>query len=267
MRMLINSVSMRGVVVIGEGEFEYGGMLYTGVHEPLVNRDVWERCQEVLDGRQEKKNRKVKHDFSFSSLVKCGHCGCSLVGELKKERYVYYHCTGYRGKCPEPYTREEVLVNHFSGQFRNMIFPAAVLDWLQEELAASDIAEQGLRAEDLRRCQSELDRLARRLNVLYDDRLDGRIDAAIYDEKAEEIRKEQERIRTKVREARLAGSGCASEVVNLRSLASQLPELFESQCPSEQRRLLRLVLGEAVWQNQTLRAQLREPFGSCPTSM
>ncbi|MGC9950217.1 MAG: hypothetical protein ABSF64_27955, partial [Bryobacteraceae bacterium] len=28
----------------------------------------------------------------------CGHCGCSLVGEIKKKRYVYYHCTGYRGK-------------------------------------------------------------------------------------------------------------------------------------------------------------------------
>ena len=105
----------------------------------------------------------VKHDFAFSSLVKCGHCGCSLVGELKKGRYVYYHCTGYRGKCPEPYTREEALVNHFSGQLRNLVLPAVVLDWLQEELVGSDTAEKALRAEDLRRYQSELDRLGRRL--------------------------------------------------------------------------------------------------------
>jgi hypothetical protein len=35
----------------------------------------------------------------------CGHCGCALVAEKKKGRYVYYHCTG---KCFEPYTREEV---------------------------------------------------------------------------------------------------------------------------------------------------------------
>jgi hypothetical protein len=31
------------------------------------------------------------------------------VGEIKKSRYVYYHCTGYKGKCPDPYVREEVL--------------------------------------------------------------------------------------------------------------------------------------------------------------
>ncbi len=43
-----------------------------------------------------------------------GHCGCMLVGELKKGQYVYYHCTGNRGKCPEPYTRQEVLASGFA---------------------------------------------------------------------------------------------------------------------------------------------------------
>lgn len=60
-------------------------------------------------GRHEKKRRNVKHDFASSGLIQCGHCGCSMVGEIKKTRYVYYRCTGYRGKCGEPYTREEKL--------------------------------------------------------------------------------------------------------------------------------------------------------------
>jgi len=33
--------------------------------------------------------------------VHCGRCGCALVGEKKKGKYVYYHCTGNKGKCPE----------------------------------------------------------------------------------------------------------------------------------------------------------------------
>ena len=81
----------------------------TGTHEPLVTRESWQRVQELLDARAESKTRKVKHDFAFTGLVQCGHCGCFLVGELKKGQYVYYHCTGNRGKCPEPYTRQEVL--------------------------------------------------------------------------------------------------------------------------------------------------------------
>src|SRR5205807_4828774 len=100
------------------GQVEYGGKTYDGIHEPLVSRVVWERCQEILDGRHEGKHRRVKHDFALSGLLRCGHCGCSMVGELKKGRYVYYHCTGYRGKCPERYTREEVLTDIFAESLR-----------------------------------------------------------------------------------------------------------------------------------------------------
>ena len=71
--------------------------------------------QAILDRRFAKRHRKSIHNFAFSQLITCGHCGCSLVGEIKKGHYVYYHCTGYREKCPEPYTREEVLEERFAG--------------------------------------------------------------------------------------------------------------------------------------------------------
>jgi predicted metal-binding protein len=45
------------------------------------------------------------------AYITCGHCGGAMVGEIKKRRYIYYHCTGFKGKCPGPYTREEVLAD------------------------------------------------------------------------------------------------------------------------------------------------------------
>jgi hypothetical protein len=91
------------------GVFNWNGKTYSGVHVPLITKELWERLQAALDSRLANRHRKVKHDFAFSGLISCGHCGCSLVGEIKKGRYVYYHCTGYKGKCPEPYRREEVV--------------------------------------------------------------------------------------------------------------------------------------------------------------
>jgi hypothetical protein len=67
------------------------------------------RVQAILDGRGAKKTRKVKEQFAFSGPITCGHCGCAMVGEIKKGRYIYYHCTGFKGKCPEPCTRETCL--------------------------------------------------------------------------------------------------------------------------------------------------------------
>jgi hypothetical protein len=47
-------------------------------------------------------------------LIRCGWCDCALVAEIKKGRYIYYHCTGNRGKCPGPYARQELLEAHFA---------------------------------------------------------------------------------------------------------------------------------------------------------
>ena len=81
------------------GRFEWNGKLIQGRHEPLVSVELWERVQGVLDGRFAKKHRRMTHDFAFSGLIACAKCGCSVVGEIKKQRYVYYHCTGYADKC------------------------------------------------------------------------------------------------------------------------------------------------------------------------
>jgi len=68
------------------GDFDWDGTTYQGTHEPLVTRECWKRVQELLDSRAENKIRRVKHDFAYTGLVRCGHCGCVLVGELKKGR-------------------------------------------------------------------------------------------------------------------------------------------------------------------------------------
>jgi site-specific DNA recombinase len=65
------------------GEFDWKGHLYKGRHQPLITRELWERVQGVLDGRNAKKPKRGKRDFAFSGLISCGHCGCALVGELK----------------------------------------------------------------------------------------------------------------------------------------------------------------------------------------
>jgi site-specific DNA recombinase len=106
----------------------------------------------------------------------------------------------------------------------------------------------------------ELDRLQARLDVLYDDRLDGRIDVITYDKKAEEIRGNQQRVRTRITQCQPVGLAPATKAVDLMSLTSKAADRFERQCASEQRRLLRLVLQEAIWQNGELRMCFREPL-------
>ena len=67
------------------------------MYTPIATGKLWDRVQRVLRDRGTRKPRKVKHNFAFHDLIRCGHCGCAMIGEIKKGRYVYYHCTFYKG--------------------------------------------------------------------------------------------------------------------------------------------------------------------------
>ena len=240
------------------GVFEYGGKRYQGTHQPLVSRATWERCQEILDDRRETKHRSMKNEFAFSGLLRCGHCGCAIVGELKKGRYVYYHCTGYRGKCPEPYTREEVLTRVFTERLGDLRFGSEIVRWLQSQAIDHSRNAKDRSEQSLQRLHHDLDRLRNRLDTLYEDRLDGRIAGDTYDRKAAEVTLCRERVQKmlEVNRTELPSAGKA----DLRTAVTKLKELFILQSASHQRKLLRVLVREGYWQNQSLRVSFHSPF-------
>jgi site-specific DNA recombinase len=124
----------------------------------------------LLDARAANHTRKVKHDFAYTGLVHCGHCGCLLVGELKK-KYIYYHCTGNRRKCPERYTRDEVLSGEFANVLRELVIPPAVLEWLGDAVLDSDRTEQATRAASIKKLKNRYDQIEARIETMYLDRL------------------------------------------------------------------------------------------------
>ena len=149
--------------------------------------------QDVLDGRHAKKNRRVKHNFAFSGLITCGHCGCSIVGEIKKQRYIYYHCTGYKGRCDEPYVREEVIEQQFTDLLGRLKFDDEVLEWVREALDASHADERREHEEAIKRLRPNTSRLQNRIHAMYVDKLDGKVDGVFFERMSVEWRGEQDR--------------------------------------------------------------------------
>ena len=242
------------------GEFDWKGRAYQGVHEPIVPRELWERVQEVLDRRHANRHRRAKHNFAFSGLIRCGHCGCAVVGEIKKRRYVYYHCTGYKGKCPEPYVREEVLEQRFSELLGRLSFDAEVLDWVREALTESHEDERRAHDEAIERLQAEYARLQHRLDAMYVDKLDGRIDTASFDRMAAAWRSEQADCRRLNEQHEAANQSYMAEGVRLLELARNARRLFEKQEAREKRRLLDFLVSNCSWKDGQLTTEFRQPF-------
>jgi len=242
------------------GDFDWNGTTYTGTHEPLVSRDCWQRVQLLLDARAENRARKVKYDFPYSGLVNCGHCGCLLVGELKKGKYLYYHCTKNRGKCPEPYTRQEILSGEFANVLAELVIPRAILDWLGGAVLDSDRTEQAARAETIKKLQARNGQIEARIETMYMDKLDGRITQEFFDKQAGIWRKEQDSVLRKIQDIQKATPAPVDQAIDMLSLTSRASEMFLQQSAAEQRRLLQAVVEKATWKNGALQTALFEPF-------
>jgi len=86
------------------GKFEWSGVLYQGDHPAVIDRFVFDRVQGAFKARSN--GRFTKRQFTFSRLMTCGVCGSAITAEIKKNRYVYYHCTGYKKSHPVTYVPE-----------------------------------------------------------------------------------------------------------------------------------------------------------------
>ena len=243
------------------GEFEWKGHRYRGKHEPLVSQDLWNHVQGVLDGRHAKKcKRGSKHDFAFSGLISCGHCGCALVGEIKKGRYIYYHCSGFKGKCGEPYVREEVFEDRFAELLGRLSFGDEVVAWVSTALRESHVDEAMEHESAITRLHSEFERLQSRIHTMYIDKLDGRIDHGFFERMSEQWRAEQEAIQREITWHQAADQSYLEEGARLVDLAHNAQRLFAKQEAREKRRLLNFVLSNSVWKHGDLAVTFRQPF-------
>lgn len=240
------------------GDFDWDGTTYHGTHQALVTKVLWERVQELLDAKTHRK--RMTHDFAFSGIITCGHCGCQLVAEIKKAKYVYYHCTnGRHTNCPEPYTREEALTQELTGVLGEIIVPKAVTDWLRAALQESDVTQTRAREQALQHAQTEYDRLNARIEAMYLDKLDGRITAGFYDEKATLWRQEQTGLLRRINELRTTSQNY-NDAITAIERTSILCKEFPAKLAAEQRRLLKLIVEKATWKGGELETTLRNPF-------
>ena len=242
------------------GDFDWNGKTYHGIHKPLVSRELWDTVQDMLSNKGNNRSIQQKHEWAFQGLVSCGHCGCALTAEKKKGRYVYYHCTGHKGKCNEKYVREEVLAEEFGIALKTIKIEGDVLEWIISALKSSHEDEQRYYNEIIASLQKDYSRLQHRLDKMYIDKLDGNISQEYFNKKNIEWRNEQDEIHKKIESHKNANRSYIDEGIKILELSNRAWELYENQEMAEKRRLLDFVFSNSVWADGKLTPNYRKPF-------
>ncbi len=228
------------------GEFEWNGRRFRGQHKALIILELWERAQVALDGRHATRHRHAKHEFTYSHLITCGNCGCSLVGERKKGKHVYDHCTGFKRKCGEHYVREEVLEAAFSKMLGSLRFNEKVFAWMRTALRNSHAEQKQECDATIQSHRAEWERLRNRIHAMYIDKRDGKIDDASFQRMSAQWRDEQLRCEHALGLIDTADRDDLAGGVRLLELAQDAWQLFDQQGPEEKFKLLTFVVSNAT---------------------
>jgi len=166
---LLNNPFYVGVIRIGTT-----GETFTGAHEPLIAKGLFDRVQSILRAKTVPKAKR--HQFLFRQIVKCSDCaGRHLTGEIQKG-HVYYRCHG--PDCPGVSWRSEDLEEIVLSQVRRIRLDAEGLGDLRDlvrDLCQNEEGERNrLKSSTALRLQQVDDRCARLTDLLIDNVIDQR---------------------------------------------------------------------------------------------
>lgn len=248
------------------GKIAFRGDVYQGKHVPLVSEQQYYLVQEVLR-RRTQPFTWTKDRFTFTGFIQCSECGCSICGELKKNKYVYYRCTRQKGPCDNvsKYVREEVIEEQFLTLLADIQIDEDRLAWLKQELRNSHDQEKTYHKDRLAKINADIDAIQQRLSQAYEDKLDGNITDGFWKEKFTEWTQKKESLTRDLLSEQNRNKDYYERAVNILDLVNRAHGLYKNQSKEGRQQILRFFLHKTEHHNSTMSGEkvvfeLKKPF-------
>jgi site-specific DNA recombinase len=243
------------------GHMRIKGELYPHRYQPLISKALFDRCQQVMASYHKKPFKYAGKPFVFRGLIRCAHCGCTITGEVTKG-HVYYSCTNYKGLHEKRvYVREEELLKPIYEVLRDVKLPDEKIRMITEDLKRTHQAKNHFHEQTLMGLRREYDRIERRINRLFELRIDDpNVTKGMFDRKLKEYKETQGEIEAKMQRYTQADEKFYITANNLLTLAQRAYDIFQSSEVSEKRQLLNFLLQNLQLKGRKLVFTLKTPF-------
>jgi site-specific DNA recombinase len=241
------------------GQFNLRGHTYHGTQPLFISPELYAQAQSVLNGHN--KPKYGKQEIAFRGMLTCAHDNCTITGELKKHKYVYYRCTGHRGPCVLPRFREQEIAERFGHVLKDVYLPAEVVQSIQSSLERVHVQTRNQAIQERVRLDRELQTLHARMDATYTDKLDGKISEEFWQRKQVDWETEEFRIKSRIAEPK--ESEVKERLLNIArilELAHNAHSLYLTRKPAEQAELLQKVVWNCSIDAVSLYPTYRKPF-------
>ena len=218
------------------GKIRWNDEIYNGGQEPLISEELFNRVQGILKGKATPKYHK--HLFLFSGLIRCNECGGRITWETHKGTS-YGHCNHYRGCSQRTWVKERDMEEQVLRGLGDLeIKDKETVDWIRDILKESHKDKINYHKASLEGLNQEYGRIQKRIDNLYDDKVDEKITKEFYERKLKEYSEEKETVLSAIKKHSEASDKYSELGIKIYELSQKGLEIYKNKKLPEEKRVL-----------------------------
>ncbi|MBU1558046.1 recombinase family protein [Patescibacteria group bacterium] len=241
------------------GDVVWNGKTYEGKQEPLIDKDLFDEVQNILNNKTTPKYGK--HNFLFKGVFECRECG-GVVSWENQKKITYGHCNFYRKCTKRPWYKEEEIDNQVAETFKCLeIKNKRLAGWINKALKQSRKADVDFRENNIKVLADLLGRKKKKLDTLYEDRLDERITIEKYDKRSKDLEKEIKDLESKIKKVDSVDEKQRERKITLFELSQDAYKLYkEAKSIDKKRKLIKEVFDVLYLDNGSIQFDYKDEF-------
>ena len=230
-------------------------------HEIIIDRDTWERVQELR--KQRKRPNRYDEVGLFSGILFCADCGSVMYQQryqTDKRRQDCYICGSYKKRtadCTAHFIRTDLLTEGVTENLRKVTSYAAKHEARFMKLLMAQNEDGGKRKNAARRreleaAQKRIGELNGIFKRLYEDSVSGRITDERFMELSADYEQEQAALKTRVAELQAEMGKSKEAAVNVEKFMAVVRKYtsFEELTPTLLREFVEKIVVHECWKDE-----------------
>lgn len=231
------------------GIIRFDGKEYPGAQVPIISKELFEQVQNKLQGKRS--FIRTKHNPVFKNLIYCRICGSVVTWQLQKKRY-YGYCKRSLEACKgRTLLREDKVEAAITSMLEQLVCPSAeIIDWLAESMKDHYAKNINNSTQLIGSIQSQINRLNRMDESLYDDKLSGEITQARYKDKHQNLINQINELEQKLAQVDTLVSKDLDQKLILLELSQKAAKLYQNKSPEVKRLIISKLFSRITYEQE-----------------
>ncbi len=241
------------------GPFKWGDKIYQGRQKPIITKDLYERANQALSRFH--RPHLTKKNYPFSNLLHCQKCGCSIVGNPAKGKYMYYRCSGAKGNHSRgEYIRDYELDMLFNQILQNITISGDVAAWLQKAVEHKLKHIERAENKELGKLKTALAKTRNDLERLYQEGFSKGFSPEFVNKTEQNHKIKIAELEQQIQNRTINPQEVRHKSIDVLELVCNIGAIYKSMPPSEKRTILCKIGSNFLLGNHEIEVIYREPF-------